>query len=210
MTELVSNNYYYPNKLGLIILQAMEEILDSNGINAVLNLSNQSHLINNYPPDNLDKQFQFSTISDILVALEEIYGLRGGHGLAIRSGRASFRYGLREFGPAIGISDTAFRLLPLPTKIREGASILAETFNTYSDQLVRIEDLPDYILWHIDRCPICWQRSTDRPVCHLAVGAIQEGLYWISGGKYFNVEEILCTAAGDPTCTIQINKVPLD
>ncbi len=37
--------YYYPNKMGRIILLAMEEVLGSNGIRAVLNLANLSHLI---------------------------------------------------------------------------------------------------------------------------------------------------------------------
>ena len=35
------------------------------------------------------------------------------------------------------------------------------------------------------------------PVCHLAVGLLQEALYWVSGGKVFNVEEKTCIAAGD-------------
>jgi predicted hydrocarbon binding protein len=29
-------------------------------------------------------------------------------------------------------------------------------------------------------------------------------------GKYFNVEETLCIAKGDATCTIDIDKEPLD
>ena len=46
------------------------------------------------------------------------------------------------------------------------------------------------------------------PVCHLAVGLLQEALYWVSGGKVFNVEEKTCIAAGDATCTIEIDANP--
>ena len=46
---------YYPNKFALLYLQALEEVMGKNGINAILNLAGLSHYINNYPPDNLDK-----------------------------------------------------------------------------------------------------------------------------------------------------------
>jgi len=65
-------------------------------------------------------------------------------------------------------------------------------------------------LWHNDRCPVCWGRKTEVPCCHLAVGIIQESLYWVSGGRNFTVQEIACIARGDEACTIAIDKKPLD
>jgi predicted hydrocarbon binding protein len=209
MTEPASQ-YFYPNKMGWIILQAIEEILGHNGLNAVLNQSRLSHLINNYPPNNLERQFPFQNISAINAALEELYGPRGGQGMAIRCGRVSFKYILRELGPEIGLSDPAFRLLPPHTKIREGLTLLANAFNQSSDQSVRVEETEANFLWHIEPCPICWGRHSDAPVCHATVGMLQEALYWVSGGKFFNVEESLCVARGDPACTIRIDKDPLE
>jgi len=202
--------YDYPNKMGQIILQAIEEILGHNGLNAVLNQSRQSYLINNYPPNNPERQFSFQSISAIYVALEEMYGPRGGQGVAIRCGRASFKYILRELGPDIGLFDPAFRLLPPHTKILEGLTILANAFTQFSDQSVRVEDTEADYLWHIERCPICWGRHSTTPVCHAEVGMLQEALYWVSGGKFYYVEEILCIAKGDAMCTIRIDKDPLE
>jgi predicted hydrocarbon binding protein len=209
MSKKPNPTYYYPNKMARIILLAMEEILGKNGINAVLNHTELNHWINNYPPNNLDLSFPFSDLSRIQVGLEDIYGPRGGQGLALRIGQATFKYGLREFGPMLGITDMAFRLLPLSTKLSNGASIFADTFNKFTDQRVRIEETPDTILWHIERCPVCWQRTSNKPSCNLAVGILQEALYWISSGKFFNVQEISCIAQGDPNCTIAIDK-PID
>jgi predicted hydrocarbon binding protein len=101
-------------------------------------------------------------------------------------------------------------LLPFDPKLRAGADLFAEAFNKYSDQRVRVEEQADRFLWHIDQCPICWNRRTDAPVCHLAVGILQESLYWASAGKVYNVEETACIAMGDPACTIVIEKKPLD
>jgi predicted hydrocarbon binding protein len=206
MNQKDKQSYYYPNKMGRIILLAMEEILGRNGIHAILNHTNLYRWINNYPPNNLDLSFPFDDLSKIQIGLEEIYGPRGGQGLALRIGQASFKYGLREFGPMLGITDMAFRLLPLPQKLSSGAEIFAKTFNEFTDQQVRIEEDNEKIFWHIERCPVCWQRVAKKPSCNLAVGILQEALYWISGGKFFNVEEISCVALGDPSCTITIDK----
>ena len=206
MIEPISIRYYYPNKMGRIVLLAMEVIFGRTGINTILDHTKLRHWINNYPPNDLQQGFPFDDLSRIQIGLEEIYGPRAGQGLALRIGQSSFKYGLREFGQFNGITDLSFRLLPLSTKLSKGADIFAEIFNRFSDQRVRIEQNQDKIFWHIERCPVCWQRKTDQPCCHLAVGILQEALYWISGGKFFNVEEIACTAQGDPTCTIMIDK----
>jgi len=210
MTDLVLPVYYYPNKMGRIVLMAMEEILGRTGINAVLNLANLSRYINGYPQNNLDLQFDFSEMGKIQTALEILYGPLGGRGVALRSGRACFKYGLREFGPMLGVTDLTFRLLPMSEKLSVGAGFFAEIFNRFSDQRVRTEETHERFFWHIERCPVCWGRHEDQPVCHLAVGLLQEALYWVSGGKYFIVEETHCVAMGDPTCTIVVDKQPVE
>jgi predicted hydrocarbon binding protein len=110
----------------------------------------------------------------------------------------------------MGLTDTAFHLLPLNEKIVLGSSLFADIFNNHTDQRVHIEDAGSQILWHISRCPVCWGRQAEGPICHLAVGILQEALYWVSGGRYFCVEETSCIARGDLTCTIVIEKAPLE
>jgi predicted hydrocarbon binding protein len=109
----------------------------------------------------------------------------------------------------MGLTEMAFRLLPLPAKLQAGVKAFAELFNKFTDQQVRVEEEDGKILWHIERCPLCWERSAHDPVCHLAVGLLQEALYWVSGGKVFNVEEKTCIAAGDSACTIEIDQSPI-
>jgi len=204
-----TRGYFYPNHMGRIVLLAMEEILGRNGVNAVLNLASLADYINHYPPHNQDLHIPFEHISRMQSALEDEYGPRGGRGLALRSGRACFKYGLREFDPEFGLTDLAFRLLPLPAKLKVGSEAFAGLFNHFTDQRVRLETDEKSIFWHIERCPLCWQRRTSDPACHLAVGMLQEALYWVSGGKFFNVEETDCIARGDATCTIVIDQNPM-
>jgi len=205
----MSGEHYYPQRMGRIILQGMQEIIGKNGVYAVLNLSSHSEYIEAFPPASSERGFSFQTISDLHIALEQVYGPRGGRGLALRTGRAIFAYGLREYGSQLGLTEMAFRLLPLPTKMHMGAKSFADLFNRHTDQQVRVEETDTHLLWHIDRCPLCWERHTEEPVCHMAVGLLQESLYWVSGGKIFNVEETQCIARGDPSCSISIEKTPI-
>jgi predicted hydrocarbon binding protein len=206
----VEKVYYYPNKIGRIVLLATEEVMGRNGVNAALNLAKLRHLVNNYPPNNFDRQFSFEEVGGIQRALEELYGPRGARGLALRAGRACFKYGIREFGPVLGISDLAFRLLPLGMKMKVGIEVFAEVFNKFSDQVVRLGEDEESFIWTIERCPVCWGRHTTEPCCYLAVGVLQEGAYWVSGGKNFSIEEMTCIAKGDQVCTILIGKRPVD
>jgi len=206
---IASDIFYYPNRMGRIILLSMDEVMGRNGVNAVLKLASLSHLIENYPSDNTELAFPFKTLSGITDMLENAYGPHGGRGLALRVGRACFNYGVRQYGTQLGLTEMAFRLLPLPMKVSAGAKVFAELFNNFTDQRVRVEEADGKLLWHIDRCPLCWERRAQDPVCHLAVGLLQEALYWLSGGKVFNVEEQTCIATGDTTCTIVIDQTPI-
>lgn len=202
--------YFWPNKMGRMFLLALEDVMGRNGVNATLNLASLERLVNNYPPNNLELGFEFAELSAIMRALEDMYGPRGGRGLAIRAGRAGFKYALKDFGSLLGMADLAFRLLPLGMKLKVGINAMADTFNNFTDQRVRIDEDIDRFVYIIDRCPVCWQRHATSPCCHAAMGLLQETLSWISGGKDFDIQEVSCIAMGDATCTFHINKRPFD
>jgi predicted hydrocarbon binding protein len=209
MQHIPKSGYYYPNKFGLIILDALEDVMGKNGLNAILNLANLNHLIGNFPEDNLNKGFDFADLSAINQALEEMYGPRGGRGLALRAGRATFSDCLRNFGALAGVGELAFQVLPLSAKLRIGAPAMAKIFTQMSDQISTVEDKEDVILYTIHRCPVCWgRRGVDKPVCFIAVGLLQEALKWVSGGNEFRVNESKCVATGDDVCEFVIQKTP--
>ena len=210
MDSATKSGFYYPNKFGLIMLEALEDVMGKNGLNAILNLANLSHLIGNFPEDNLHKGFDFSDISAINQALEEMYGPRGGRGLALRAGRATFSDALRDFGALAGAGDLAFKVLPLHAKLRIGVPAMAKIFSQMSDQISTVSEREDAFVYTIHRCPVCWgRRGVDKPVCFIAVGLLQEGLKWVSGGNEFRVNESKCVATGDEVCEFVIFKTPM-
>jgi predicted hydrocarbon binding protein len=190
--------------MGKVIFLGLEEVIGRSGVNALLDLA----ALDEFSPEHSRQKVSFDAISRLQTTLEQAYGPRGGRGLALRTGRACFKYGLKEYGSMLGLTEMAFRLLPLPTKLHTGAQSFSELFNKHTDQRVRVEETDGGILWHIERCPLCWERKADEPVCHLAVGLLQEALYWLSGGKLFDVEETACMARGNACCTIAISTTP--
>lgn len=208
--ETTEDHFFWPNKMGRMYLLALEDILGKNGVNALLNQSGLRRRIGNYPPENLDLGWSFEETSALNQALDDLYGEHGGKGLAVRAGRAWFHYALKDFTAVLGIADVAFRLLPLGMKVRLGLNAMAETFNKTSDEIVRVEEGDDFFYYHVDRCPICWGRAAEEPICGTYVGLLQEKVHWISSGRSYGVREVQCVAKGDPSCTYAIDRRPAD
>jgi predicted hydrocarbon binding protein len=210
MELIPKSGFYYANKFARITLEAYEEIMGKNGLNAILHLANLSNLIDNFPPDNLEREFDFADFTAIHVALEEMYGSRGGRGLALRAGRATFNDALKNFGALVGVGDVAFRVLPILAKIRIGLPAAAKIFSQITDQLTTVDETNDAFIWTIHRCPICWTRkNADKPVCYISTGLLQALLIWVSGGLEFDVNESKCCALGDNVCEFVITKAPI-
>jgi predicted hydrocarbon binding protein len=210
MEPIPKSGYYYANKIVFISLNALEEVMGKNGVNAILNLAHLSDLIDNYPPGNLDRQFDFADFSAINLALEEMYGPRGGRGLALRAGRVAFADSLRNFGALAGVSDLAFKVLPLQTKMRIGIPVMAKIFSQISDQYSTVQERENDYVYTIHRCPVCWGRhDSDKPVCFIAIGLLQGGLKWLSGGHEFRINESRCCAMGDDVCEFIIEKTAM-
>jgi predicted hydrocarbon binding protein len=197
--------------MGRMMMLALEDVMSRSGVNAILNLAQLQHRVNNYPPDNLELGFDFRELSMMMQALEDMYGPQAGRNLAVRAGRAGFKYALRDFGALLGLSDLSFRLLPLDVKLRVALGAMADTFNSFSDQRVRVIHEGDQFHYVIDRCPVCWSRASSEPCCHAATGLLREMVVWLSGSEEvessgLQVEEVSCIAAGAPNCTFVISR----
>ncbi|MEM7033920.1 MAG: 4-vinyl reductase [Chloroflexota bacterium] len=207
---LQKSDLYYPNKIARIYLMSLEEVMGASGINAVLNLAQLPNLIGNYPPNNLAREFDFADFSAINQSLEDMYGPRGGRGLGLRAGRAAFAYGLSEFGSVIGVSELAFKVVPMTTKVKIGLKAMADTFSRFSDQETDVIEEDEKFVYTIYKDPLSWGRTSDHPVGYGAVGILQEGLHWVSGGKNFRVEQVQCKSMGHENSVFHIYKQPLD
>jgi predicted hydrocarbon binding protein len=200
---------YYPNRIARYLFLAMEDVMGQSGLNMLLSLAKQDEYIGHYPSDNLVKGFDFASMAAIEQALEEIYGSRGGRGMALRIGRACFSNGLKSFGALAGMSDPAFRALPREERCRMGLQALAAVFNKFTDQRSSFEEDERFFRFIVTDSPMAWGRRADKPVCHALAGMLQECVRWASNGYEYIVYETGCHACGDDHCVFTINKTPI-
>ena len=209
MEPIPKSGLYYPNKIARIAIMALAEVMGRNGLNSILNLAGLQALIDNLPPDNLERKFDFADFSGIQGALEDMFGPRGGRSLALRGGRATFEEGLKNFGALAGVGDLAFKVLPLQIKLRIGLPAMGKIFTQTSDQLSTVEEKPDHFIYTIHRCPVCWGRHTEKPACNYAAGLLQASLKWVSGGNEVRVMQNTSKSSGGENCQFIIPKEPL-
>jgi len=211
MNKIPESGYYNTNKFARIFLESVREIIGKNGLLSILNYAHLPEYREELPPDNLEREFEFSNFSMINQALVEIYGERGGRGLSLRVGRTTFDDVLKDFGAFAGVGEMNFRILPMQNKIKFGLNAMARVFSEKSDQVHSVEETDDHFLYIIERCPICWGRTSENhAICYYMVGLLKEGLHWVSGGKEFNITETKCKSLGDEVCEFEIQKFPIE
>lgn len=163
---------YYINKMARIFVLTIEGTVGAEAMQAIYQAAGVP-LTHYPPPNNFAKEFDFAYFGAINEAFEQLYGPRGARGLSLHAGRASFAEGLAEFGNVVGTSELAFRAIPLEAKLKIGCRAMAETFTKFSDQHTTTEDTNDYIIYTIHKCPVCWGRQSDKPICHEAIGMLE-------------------------------------
>jgi predicted hydrocarbon binding protein len=210
MEIMSEQTFYYPNRWGRLVLTSAEEIVGDKGMAALLNMAKIPEYIGNYPPDDMEKGFSFEQLAQLQQAIWDMYGPRGARVFATRAGEQTFNDGLAHFGALATTAQAAMRIGSLQMKIKIGLGFFARWFNDVSDQVVSVGETDTHWLWVIKCCPMCWERTSDQPLCHLAIGVLKGGLAWVSGGRQFRLAEIECKATGGENCVIQIDKVPLD
>lgn len=200
---------YYANKLVRVVFQELQDLVGRQGLHAVLHLAHLSGLIDNLPPENMDKEFEFAHLSAFLAALEELYGARGGSTLALRLGQAVFTQGLKSYGALAGTSHPAFTALPSATRLGIGLPALVRALNQISDQQVSFKEDDQEYRVSFARCGCCWGRSeADKPLCSFNLGLLRAACKWLSGGLQFMVSESECKAMGDSACVYAIPRRP--
>lgn len=211
MEKVQTSSYYSANKFVRFALESYEEMVGKNGLNAILNLAGLSSLIDNFPPDTLEREFEFVDFTAFHIALEEMYGSRGGQGLAQRAGRSTFNHAILDLGSLPGLGDPAFNQLPLEVKLRMSLPVISlRIFSQIADHSSIVEEKENEFVWTFQHCPICWTRmNAEKPVCYLLTGMLQATMMWASAGLEFPVNETQCCAVGDPVCEFVTQKEPL-
>ena len=205
-----SSGMYYPNRIARSYLLALAEMMGQHGLDATLEIAGLNRFVEKPPTNTLERTVDFAALSALNLALDEMYGARGGRGMALRAGRAWLVKGMNTFGALSGIGDPAFRALAVEERVRLGLRALASVFTHFSDQRSHLEETSQAFRFIVNNSPTAWMRETDKPVCHSLVGLLQETVRWAANGRDYAVREVECQACGrSNSCIFLVNKHPL-
>jgi predicted hydrocarbon binding protein len=147
---------------------------------------------------------------DLMAQLEMQFGLSGSQGLALRMGRAAFKYGLQVYGEDFGFRDTEFRLLPAPRRMWTGLNTLAQKITETYGQPMQVTDRGAFWEWRVTDDPQAAESAGTAAMCFLLSGLLQAFLNWAGGGRIYRVNETECRLSGSPACVFMIEKKPID
>ena len=191
-----------------IVRQALvsaEEVMGTNGLNAVLRLSGLGRFVNNLPPDDLEPSIQASEYAQMNQAIEEFYG-RGGRGMLRRIGKASFQYAINEQTALLGVAGTALKLLPQKQRIKFILNSMANALKKSNPQVEAwVDEEGENIAYVESSCAICHSRESDKPICYLYLGSLGEAVKWATG-KDYEITETHCMAKGDEYCRFEVGE----
>jgi predicted hydrocarbon binding protein len=192
------------DRVGSLFILGMQEVIglaEAETILANVGLPGADERLNGA---GKDFSFPANLFEQIIDALEKKYGAQAARGIALRSGRACFKYLVWELGSEIGFADTNYRLMPLKKKLITGSDKLARILSSQMQEIITCQEEPSRYVWRIE------SNKQEKPVCYIISGLIQEFSYWVSGGKQYKVQSVECVSKGDPSCMIVVDKTPLD
>jgi predicted hydrocarbon binding protein len=210
MQRIEKSGYCHSNLLTFSIMSTLKDILGDHGLAALLRYANVDELIGVMPPKNLEDGVDFADMSSIFQAVEEIYGVRGGHALISRCGRKSFDIYRENFAPLMSFLTLELKLVPHEKKVKHGIDFTLKLITRTGEQHLNCLETENELVYQIENNSACYGRPrTDHTVCHMTVGAIQGIMHWASGGEDRQVIEHLCAAKGDPNCEFRVSKEPI-
>lgn len=198
MVKIVVNTA--SNLTAQILLDGAQEILGMEMVQKVM--ERLGHAGSSYN-DGGQPQQPLPRVNPFMRVLEEIYGQPASQGLALRIGRAAFKYGLKQYGDQAGFRSMQYRLLPAPRRLESGLHSLAQMIASENDSAISVTDEGAFWQWRMARKAVVQD-------CFLIAGFLQEFSAWAGGGRFYRVVETECQACGGSACTYRIEKRPLD
>lgn len=191
-------------------LETIQEITGVNGLKSILNFAGMQHYIDNFPPDNDEREIPVEELQKLDNALQVLFGGKGARALQLKVG---WEFARTAIGKRPGIEKAvrlAARLLPESRKMRLvlerwGEEIEKREPSEVHNPRVEVREEEDYFIY-IDKDQYAREGVTsETPSCNGYVGILGYLMEWITGHNH-EVEEIECRATGYPVDVFKIQK----
>ncbi len=204
MPTIPQSGLTYPNRGARALLLGLEDLLGKHGLEALLKVASLTQWIELRPSDTLEREVDFHQLTALSTALNELYGLRSGSGLARLANRTTFENTWGGYSALAAFRDEQFLSLPPRRRLDVGGVALVRVFNQISDLGIHLQPSEGDLAFEFENCPYCMGIESDRPVCGATAGWIEGFLQLIQADAQFNVSETACAAVNGPRCIFRV------
>jgi predicted hydrocarbon binding protein len=203
VADEITSGRALPNLRVRILMQAIQEVMGRNGLNATLKLAGLQRYINNLPPANQATELHASEYAALLQAIETLLG-SGARGQLNRIGHATFKKLVESDRARWNIIGFFNRFLPARQQLQRSLAALARHLALPDGDVGVFSD--DQRLVLVDNTGDATQgRNRATEICWLTVGQIQECAQWATGSNY-DITEVSCKAKGEAECRFEIGE----
>ncbi len=195
MQDRISNSTMF------VSLLALNGILGTNGLNAILNYGDLKRFKDAFPPNNDKLEIPIADFTQLNASILDIFGEKGARPLLYNSGRMGVQVILKENPSLMGFVRLGFRALPVRKRAEKVLAVTSKQANKIFGENQRFSVTKDGFVTEIYDCFWCKGLKTSEPICHAEVGFETEAIKWATGGVEYDVREVSCVACGDKSCT---------
>lgn len=198
---MLDTNPIVTNFGGQVWLQGVREIIGRESLENALSLAGLKSRQSASP-------WSINTIGILEPTLVKTYGQQGCKGVMLRSGRACFKYFIKQQGHPLGFDSLNFRMQSNQKRVTLGLQTLAQFFTKNAKVKVRLLQDQNHWYWELAEAKDASQKKITLNLCDFMIGFLQDFLNWCGNGKNYQVAQVNLRSGGIQKCAIAINKKP--
>jgi predicted hydrocarbon binding protein len=197
-----------------ILFAQVDQMMGRRSLIMLLRQAGLSEYIDNAPPMDDTPSISVQEYSTLLANVYDIFGAQGARPIFLHGGRLGAAELRRQRPAQFVVAGTALRLLSSTRRMQFVLSKLAEQGAEMYGASYRLDEEDNAFFLEISECPYCAEitrrsleqsKPVSKPVCYIPAAIVDEMMEWTTGQKHL-VEEVACTAVGDPACRFRVAK----
>jgi len=205
-----AGKYFLSNRRARIYLDAIAETSGQYGFPTVLTLAGLHAWLEALPPYNDAHEVDFADFGALNAMLVKMYGPRAGRALALWAGRVSFMALTPSLDDLLNVRAASFQAQSLAERVQVVLETIVDNQRLGNCEAT-LQSLGGQFTYTLNPCPFCFgQKRFAHPICHGAVGFLQQAVEWVGAGDHYMVEEASCAATKSPqetSCVFVILKM---
>ncbi len=200
-----SSGYTFPNKYMAVLLHALDELMGTNGLHALLNAAGLKEWTSSPPGRDDERAIDFSQVSALTRTLVDFYGVKGSQSLFRPANKQLFDE-LWASDPRFDFcNEQEFKALDPKSRLEKGVRALSELLNEVSDIGMEVEADDIGVNITLERCPYCWGEMGIPAQCTAFLGLIERATRKFLESADFSIEEEQCLREKADFCSFQIH-----